>query len=37
MGIITVPVRSTGYIQIDVQSVFNTIIIYLKETIPSSH
>ena len=28
---------STRYIQIDVQSVFSTIIIYLKETIPSLH
>ena len=32
-----VPVWSTWYIQIDGQSVFNTIIIYLKETIPSLH
>ena len=37
MGIIMVPVWSTWYIQIDGQSVFNTIIIYLKETIPSLH
>ena len=37
MGIIMVPVWSTRYIQIDGQSVFNTIIIYLKETIPSLH